>query len=243
MAIIGEGWITGLPEILSPNMPTPVPDFEKEFIRAIRRNLTDVVGQLDLENEGLLKKIDTFSTRFKFPESAIRRQIRNDEMFRAFFAKDPGKQKIHENIAADFIRKIPTVEDFKQLSHGALQLVRGGIFPKKEALRMGTTAQAKTLDFSWKTGKSNIFASHKYTKSSGGAQDNQYNDLKDFISEANDSNLPDTIFLAIADGNYYQLFDTEARVKKIQRLKDLANRRNVFAVTSVELEKFTRGNQ
>ena len=103
---------------------------------------------------------------------------------------------------------------------------------------MGATAQAKTIDFFWKTGDLIVYASHKYTKSSGGAQDNQYKDLKDFISEANHSNLPKTIFLAIADGSYYSSKDSESGVSKLQRLKDLANRRNVFALTIAELERF-----
>lgn len=101
-------------------MPTPTPDFEKEFIQAIRANLLEVIIQLDAGDKNLRKKIDTFSSRFKFLKSEVEKKIREDNMFRAVFSKDPGKQKIHENIAARFIEKLPQVSDFNQLSHNGL---------------------------------------------------------------------------------------------------------------------------
>lgn len=219
-------------------MPIPTPNFDKAFVEAIRKNLDLVVSLLDTKEKGMMQKIKTFSSRFDFIENEIEEKIRKDKIFRAVFAKDPGKQKLHENIAAVFIKKIPLVKKFTQLSHGALQLISGAVMSKKDAKKIGATAQAKTIDFTWISCGFTIYASHKYTKSSGGAQDNQYKDLKDFISEANHSNLSKTIFLAIADGSYYSSKDSESGGTKLQRLKDLANRRNVFALTSEELEKF-----
>jgi len=219
-------------------MSIPTPNFEKKFIAAIRKNLRGVLAELESEDENLQRKIKTFSSRFAFVESRVKAKIREDEMFRAFFAKDPGKQKIHENIAAAFIEKIPTVSNFKQLAHDAFQLLGGTVVPRKDVRKGGGTSGAKSIDFSWETRGVKIFASHKYTKSSGGAQDNQYRDLQDFIREANQSNLRATIFLAVADGNYYLTNDAETRTTKLARLKKLANRETVFALSISELETF-----
>lgn len=220
------------------NMSTPTPDFEKKFVAAIRKNLRDVVTELENGDKNLKKKIKTFSSRFAFVESQVKAKIRDDEMFRAFFAKDPGKQKIHENIAAAFIANIPTVSNFKQLAHDDTQLLGGAVISRKDARKGGGTSRAKSLDFYWETCGIKVYASHKYTKSSGGAQDNQYRDLQEFIREANQSNLRGAIFLAIADGKYYLTNDAETDTTKLARLKRLTNRENVFALSIAEIEAF-----
>lgn len=108
----------------------------------------------------------------------------------------------------------------------------------KEVLKFGGRKTAKTIDFMWKTKNFQIYASHKYTKEGGGGQDNQYKDLQEFIKEANQSNLNNTLFLSIADGGYYQTMDTDARMKRIDYLKKLSNRENVFALAISELEEW-----
>lgn len=218
----------------------PRPDYEGDFVRAIRVNLTQVINQLDAKNEGLARKIGTFASRFEFAIDVVEQKIREDEMFRAFFAKDPGKQKIHENIAAAFITRIPLIENFEQLAHDGLVVIQGAVRPRKEVRAEGATARAKTIDFAWDTCGKKVYASHKYTKHSGGAQDNQYRDLQEFIREANESNRRDAYFLAIADGDYYSGTDTNSHTTKLQHLKDLANRRNVFALSIDELEEWVK---
>lgn len=214
------------------------PDYEGEFVRAIRVNLTRVIDQLDAKNKGLAKKVNTFASRFEFAVDAVEQKIREDEMFRAFFAKDPGKQKIHENIAAAFIHRMPKVENFNQLAHDGLVVIQGAVRSRKDVRAEGATARAKTIDFSWDMCGKKVYASHKYTKHSGGAQDNQYRDLQEFIREANESNRRDACFLAIADGDYYNGTDSNSHTTKLQHLKDLANRRNVFALPIDELEEW-----
>lgn len=216
------------------------PDYEGAFMRAIRANLTKVIEQLDTGDSGLSKKIGTFASRFEFTVEAVEKKIRNDEMFRAFFAKDPGKQKIHENIAAAFIERMSGVEDFKQLAHDGLVVVQGAVRSRKEVRAEGATARAKTIDFMWDLCGKKIYASHKHTKGGGGGQDNQYKDLQEFIREANESNRHDAYFLAIADGDYYNATDTNSKTTKLQHLKDLANRRNVFALSIDELEAWMK---
>lgn len=219
-------------------MPIPTPDFEAEFVKAIRKNLKEVLDLLDAGDRGLKQKVSTLSSRFAFVEAEVEKKIRKDVMFRAFFAKDPGKQKLHENIAAAFIGRLPLVKKFKQLPNGALQILSGAVMSRKEIRERGATRRAKTIDFEWESCGLHVYASHKYTKQGGGAQDNQYEDLQHFIREANESRIKDALFLAIADGKYYDLKDLDAGTSKIDRLKQLANQRNVFALTISELESF-----
>jgi hypothetical protein len=240
MGIIDVAWITASRAISLPSMPIPIPDFETEVLEVARKNMAEVIPLLDARDEGMLEKIYNFSVRFGFSQADVEAKIRSDKMFLARFAKDPGKQKIHEKIAARFIEQLPSVRDFKSLGHNALQLVGGTIMKRADARMQGATGGAKSLDFEWISCGIEFYASHKYTKDSGGAQDNQYRDLKEFIQEASKSGRQGRMFLAIADGPYYAGNDAEAGVSKIQRLKDLANKRNVFALSCAELEQFLK---
>lgn len=130
-------------------MPIPTPDFEAEFVKAIRKNLKEVVDLLDAGDKGMKQKINTLSSRFDFVDAEVEKKIRKDPLFRAFFAKDPGKQKLHENIVAEFIRQLPGVQNFKQLPHGAKQILSGAVMSRKEIRERGATRRAKTIDFEW----------------------------------------------------------------------------------------------
>ena len=219
-------------------MPIPIPDFEGENQKAIRRNLDKVITDLGANTKGIQKKIQNFRELFDFSEEEVRQEIRDRKLFRAKFAKDPRKQGIHEKLAGAFIESLPNVGNFKVLPKSKLQLLGGLVMSKKEVKERGGTGEAKTLDFEWQSKGKQIYASHKYTKDGGGGQDNQYRDMKDFIREANKSHTPNTIFLAIADGPYYGMNDTGSRTTKLQNLQYLANRTNVFALSGEELEEF-----
>ncbi len=219
-------------------MPNKGPNYEKEYIKALRKNDLQVVDMLLSKNKDLIKKIKNFCIKHGFSEKVFVGEVKKNRFLMAVFSKDPGKQQIHEKIAANFIKKLSSVKNFEQLPHGALSILSGGVLPKKELSRMGARGKAKTIDFSWNTKGTQIYSSHKYTKEGGGAQDNQYSDLQEFINEANRSNLPNTFFLAIADGDYYNTRDANANMTKIEFLKNLANRRNVFAMQIHELSEW-----
>src|SRR3989344_4476070 len=87
MGIIAGAWTIVWRGTLSPNMPTPTPDFEKNFIQAIRANLLEVIIQLDAGDKNLRKKIDTFSSRFKFLKSEVEKKIRETICSGRFFRK------------------------------------------------------------------------------------------------------------------------------------------------------------
>lgn len=217
----------------------PAPDYEKEFIAQLQRNDNEVIDLLERKDPGMLKKIATFSTRHNFSSEGVLEKIRRDHIFRAFFAKDPAKQKIHENIAARYIQEVKGVSGFKQLGHAELALVRGAVAPFKEMRKRGGTSTAKTVDFLWKFCCKEFYASHKYTRGrSGGAQGGAYKDLQEFISEANQCTNRNQFFVAIADGDFYRGKDASAGSSRIERLNNLANRINVFALPIEKLEEW-----
>ena len=120
------------------------------------------------------------------------------------FAKDPGKQNTHEDMAYDYLKKLPIISGVKHLSKGkdAKFVVSGKIKDDKG------TANIKSLDcyfyYEYKNKKLEFYTSNKYTKNSGGAQDNQFNDLKEFMNEARNVTDKNIFLMAVADGEYYQ---------------------------------------
>lgn len=72
--------------------------------------------------------------------------------------------------------------------------------------------------------KKNIefYATHKYTKVSGGHQDNQYKDIQEFIKESVTNTYTDKYFIAICDGDFYNTKNSQRGISKLENLQRLA---------------------
>mgnify|MGYP000241638231 CR=1 FL=1 len=211
----------------------PKPDYAAEHKKALRANAAAIPAQVLAGDANLKKKIANFAERHGYTVDEVLKKIKKDPMFAAHFAVDPSRQNLYETIAARYIGALPLVNDFKKLHNGALSVLQGAVMSKKELDKQGGTSRAKTIDFAWDTCGKQIYASHKYTRDEGGAQDNQYGDIQQFIREARDSTLKNTIFLAIVDGPYYE-------GARLSVLKSLANNRNVFAMSIDELPRWLK---
>ena len=210
-------------------------DYEAEYKKAYKENIKLVEQHL---KEGKLDdKINNFCTNFCFDKSLVISEIKKNDIVKALFSKNPNKQNFYEKQASEWIKSMNNIEKFENLPNRALWIVNGGVVSEKDKERSGSIAQAKTIDFTWEYVGKIFYASHKYTKESGGTQGSQYKDLRSFTTEANKSVKPDVFFIAIADGKYYQGFDKEAKMNRIQRLKNEANRITVYACTINELEQ------
>ena len=210
-------------------------DYEARYRQQYADNVQDApraayAGELD-------RKIDNFCSNFGFERNEVLRLIKSEPMFAAWFAKDPKKQNFYENNAAYFIEEIEGVENFIQLSTRELYVLGGGVFTNDQIRASGASTSAKSIDFRWNYNGTEYYASHKYTQESGGAQDNQFKDLKLFIKECNGTNK-ECYFVAIADGAYYQQQHNirGTRTTKLDQLKQLTDRRKVYACTINELE-------
>ena len=81
----------------------------------------------------------------------------------------------------------------------------------------------------WIFNKTPCFASQKYiNEKSGGAQDNQFNDIITFLKNCENNNLPCNFF-AIVDGGYF----TESKMNILKKYES----KNVFVCSISDLEK------
>ena len=180
--------------------------------------------------------IRTFVWRTGLNRRDVEDRIRTDDMFRWFFVKDPTKQNIHKEIAASYIERIPLVSDFVHLKGGEKSICGGAVMSRAEVKERGGDPSPKPIDFQWKTGKHTVYASHKYTKQSGGSQNTLYRELLGFVEDANHSNVKGAVFIAIADGPHYDGTDSIRGKSRMENLQQACNRKSVFACRTEDLE-------
>lgn len=162
-----------------------------------------------------LGKINNFCELHEFDPQEIIDKIFNDSVVAACFATNPNTQNLYQELAANFIKNLSGVN---WLSGPVTDLC---VFNRGIVLKNTITAQSqiKGIDFHWMYGRKNIYAMHKYTERSGGAQAKQYRELQKFLKDGAKVSDPNCIFISIADGPYYQ--KPFSRGKKITRIKYL----------------------
>ena len=170
-----------------------------------QENIKEVRELLANGDEDFMTKITNASNRWGISEEEIIKSVSNDLVAAAHFAKDPIKQNIYELAAAEHISKQKYITCFKKLPNNKLVIIKGEIRDKKDTK---SASGAKSIDFSWSYKGIKVYASHKHTNQEGGAQDNQYQDLQNFIREARGNKDKGIVFIAIADGPYYKRNDS-----------------------------------
>ena len=164
----------------------------EEKVRLKRQANIEIVQQ-DAEKKPkyLLDKINNFIERFSLNESVddILAKIREDKLFAATFAKDPGRQNIYEKCQIEVIRKHCEVQ-YPLTGNNSLFINDGKISNIK--------GKSKSLDAII---NNSYYATLKYTKDSGGSQDNQRADVVLTLEEAKTCKES---FAVIADGAYWQ---------------------------------------
>ncbi len=191
-------------------MHKPPPDYEAIERERWQANLGEVPARLKAGDPYIAARIDTFIERFGFDPAAVEAKIRSDRMFASYFAIEPRRQGIHENVAAEWIAELPEVEDFEVLPKAgkqALYVTSDGYV--KKGMEIG-----KSLDFSWRVGEAQFYAAHKYTKASGGNQDSQFKEMQELLKRfLHGAESASTVLVVIVDGRYY----TEARMRTLRR--------------------------
>ena len=79
---------------------------------------------------------------------------------------------------------------------------------------------------------------HKYTKEAGGSQDNQYHDVVEWSKQTIGVKEENIYFIAILDGNYYQIVDKEQGKTKIEHLNDDIRTEHFRAMTLEDVPDF-----
>lgn len=209
----------------------------KENIQVLRDNINDKSVSL---------KIKKWAEKYELHPKYVKYKVAMDDVFALNFIKEPSRQNFHEDAAAYEIMKWNIVEEFKKLDKGgdnSKVIDNGEVISLKDI----TTSKliTKTIDFQWDivnqtTGEVFIcYASHKYTKDSGGAQDNQYNDIKIFMEHAKENKNRNELFFAICDGKYYQIKQKISDKTKLELLNEYYQIENkLIALTINDLYKY-----
>ncbi len=174
----------------------------------------------NLESKEYRTKIEKWCRKFGFDFNTVLEKAKNDYLFRAFFAKDPKKQNIYENYLIKYINSLEFVSDFQKLNSGGKSV----LYIDRGVVRKGSEyphdKPAKSIDFFWtiKNQKGeiiNFYTYHKYIEESGGAQDNQFNEIKKCIEIGrNGSQEINRRIIFICDGAYF----TDKKIKTLKNL-------------------------
>ena len=153
-----------------------------------------------LENiEDLRRNIDAFWVKEKIKnhveayngiitETEVRQAILNNIIVASKFCKDPGKQNISEKLAIEIL-------NVKKLPSQGKYCIR---FNDDGDIISTSTGNTKSADFIY----DGYYTTQKYTNGCGGAQDNQRNDVIDFLKRGSIKNK----VAAIVDGDYWDKY-------------------------------------
>lgn len=177
----------------------------------------------------LVDKVEKQIERFALSESieSILNKITQDYLYAASFAKDPGKQNIAEKIQVQELSKHLDIEVLPSSGKNSMYIVDGEIFKGKHTC----VTDQKSVDAVVFSGETEWYCTLKYTAVAGGSQDNQKNNVINFINNAGNLNVA-----CILDGEYYQ------QENKKKELEQYASDK-VFIGTSDEfIKKISTGS-
>jgi hypothetical protein len=155
----------------------------------------------------------------------VEAEIARNRMFAKQFIKDPVQQSCYQKYAKEYINLYianAECEGLPASGPSALYVYQGKLCYKKD-LPTTATKEVKSLDFKIThqdtAGKTTTFyASHKHTRKNGGNQNNQWYDLIHFAAHATQSTEEDIIYVALADGPYYE-HTTDEGLTKLEHIK------------------------
>lgn len=208
-------------------LPQIMINFYKKYVANIDEKVQNsaIISKIKGEYSSLEEKIKSFAERWDYEPEYVRSILFVDDIFLLNFAKDPGKQTFHQHYAAQWLRKLPFIENFNEPASGgknALYVVNGAIIigANKEEQKTG-----KSIDFTWeytfKEKTLSFYATHKHTKVAGGSQDNQYKDVQQFHEQSKNCMKQNICLLSITDGPYYLTKETSLTEDNMTKLEYL----------------------
>lgn len=232
----------------------PYLDYDEAEKNQLNENVELLLSNLD--DKLLQTRIESFAKKHNLNPQFVLQKIIDDNIFALCFTKEPSKQTFHQTKAAEFIQTLPLISDFKTLPAGgndALYVIKGNVLKGSE---LSSSTHGKSIDFYWsfkaKGKKIEFYATHKHTRTSGGSQDNQYNDVLDFLENASYCFTKDKFFFAITDGPYYLQRNRKLdNLTKIEYMNTIHSGKRCRATTvnellyyvSVELKRWLTSNK
>lgn len=160
------------------------------------------------------------------------------ELIAAPISKDPGRQAIHQKVALESLSGWLTEWNMHQLG---TKEEGDALWPHAGEMLKKTNARCKSIDFlggmrmgpalpGITSGFLSVGMSHKHTKESGGAQDNQFADLRAFVEEARapkkekqSEKIRDSLLVAVPDGEFYDMCRINSKDSRLLDLKSAAD--------------------
>lgn len=167
------------------NFSKYVEDKKKE----IRKNNIQEVRK-DIKKSWVQEKINNYllNNPGLFTKEEIENNIIENDIVASFFCKDPAKQNISEKLCAEVL-------NLNKLPASGKNCIR---FNDKGEIVSSSSGNTKSADFLI----NGAYATQKYTLSFGGAQDNQKNDVIDFLKRGSIKYK----VMAILDGEYWDKY-------------------------------------
>ncbi|QGZ97923.1 hypothetical protein GE118_03910 [Mycoplasma sp. NEAQ87857] len=210
--------------------------YKEKINKMIEQSRDALIKQI--EEKGIEKwldnKIDLYIERNVLPlewKEQIIYELKNKNLFYlSVFTKDIKKQNIYENILLHFLKdnnidaiKLPQAG--KNALYAYNSIITNDISDKPLEL--------KSLDFEINLNNNKIYLMHKYTEESGGAQDNQFNDVVNQIRNL-DTNLINKVWFCL-DGKYY----TKQKINELKSLNKNIIIVNIHTILQT-LKKFNK---
>ena len=214
--------------MIEPQQPQPL-DFEAIEHQQNLANRAEMADEIAQRSARLRTRILHFAGQFDIPEADFWRDLdaNPNGPLAAVLAREARRQNVHEKAAADYVEKLAFVAEFHKLpssGQNACYVNRDGQVVTGAQLA-GAQRPSKSIDFRWRTGGVTCYAAQKYTRESGGNQDNQFNEiqalLRNFLQRINN----DVALFVLVDGPYYNV----ARLAQLQALVRMQNPRSYVA--------------
>jgi len=161
---------------------TLVEEKEKELIKNNLEDLRNNISDSDYQY-----KIDKYCEKFNFKKEEVIEQIKENDIVASFFMKDPLRQNFIEKMVAELLN----TNTLPQAGKNSIRFNSKG-----ELGHLKTPNTSKAADFYI----NNTYITQKYTRGFGGAQDNQYNDVVDFLLKGSQQYKVGVIL----DGSYWE---------------------------------------
>lgn len=182
---------------------------ENRKLQARLENIETVRKEVD--KAWVKTKISNHVARFGglLTEESLREAILENDIVASLFAKDPSKQNITEKLVAEVL-------DLKKLPASGRNCIRFN--NEGDIVSLTAPSHSKSADFLI----GDFYTTQKFTTESGGAQDNQFNDVVDFLVKGSKKYK----VAALLDGAFWDL-------KRDSLKKEFSNYPNVW-ITSVQ---------
>lgn len=212
--------------------------FSEENVNAMlislrNENLEHARKSAQKKEEWIVEKAQNWLSRwgnYTTIDNLLARIIADDDITRVF-AKDPQKQSFHENLGLRSMQEFGIrVRGEPKSSRNAIYIHNGQI---KTGLQKKPEARIKSVDCTCEREGWKDYILQKWIAESGGAQDNQYSDIRGFVEQGNQYavRVKDNVrVIALIDGPYF----TERKISELRKLIDSGNRDRVMVMSTFQ---------